>query len=125
MAPASALAPAPEPEPEPDPAPAAGDAGWVWPILGGLHSSEFGWRADMGDFHNGLDIAVPAGTPADIVARLHREVSTAVKEPTITKYLTERGGAIVNQPPAQAKAFVQAEAQKWARVVKETGIAAQ
>jgi len=64
VAPAPALAPAPEPEPEPDPAPAAGDAGWVWPILGGLHSSEFGWRADMGDFHNGLDIAVPAGTPA-------------------------------------------------------------
>ena len=68
---------------------------------------------------------VPAGTPAQVVARLHREVSTVVKEPTMTKFLTERGGTIVNQAPAEAKAFVQAEAQKWARVVKETGIAAQ
>lgn len=56
--------PAPEPAPEPDPAPSGDDTGWVWPIVGGMQSSEFGWRADMGDFHNGLDIAVPAGTPA-------------------------------------------------------------
>lgn len=64
VAPAPAPQPNPEPEPEPDPAPASGDSGWIWPIVGGLHSSEFGWRADMGDYHNGLDIAVPAGTPA-------------------------------------------------------------
>ncbi|HWI53602.1 MAG TPA: M23 family metallopeptidase [Symbiobacteriaceae bacterium] len=71
--------PAPVETPAPAPAPAvkvaaaaaapppkkpATDSGWVWPIVGGLESSEFGWRADIGDFHEGLDIAVPAGTPA-------------------------------------------------------------
>lgn len=58
-APASALAAAPPP-----PAPPAVDGTWIWPIVGGEHSSEFGWRGDIGDFHEGIDIAVPAGTPA-------------------------------------------------------------
>ncbi len=40
--------------------------GWTWPIIGGLHSSEFGSR--WGGFHSGMDIAVPVGTPAAVVA---------------------------------------------------------
>lgn len=40
--------------------------GWIWPIAGGLHSSEFGQR--WGGFHSGLDIAVSTGTPAASVA---------------------------------------------------------
>ena len=37
-------------------------AKWVWPISGGLISSEFGGR--WGGMHTGLDIAVATGTPA-------------------------------------------------------------
>ena len=59
-APKAAVAVAAAPPPS---KPAAG-GGWIWPIAGGLESSEFGWRSDIGDFHEGLDIAVPAGTPA-------------------------------------------------------------
>ncbi|HYG59109.1 MAG TPA: M23 family metallopeptidase [Symbiobacteriaceae bacterium] len=45
------------------PAPiAAPTATWMWPLEGGLHSSDFGPR--WGGFHTGIDIAVPAGTPA-------------------------------------------------------------
>jgi murein DD-endopeptidase MepM/ murein hydrolase activator NlpD len=45
--------------PKPDDTP---NGNWMWPIQGGVYSSEFGPRS--GGFHNGLDIAVPAGTPA-------------------------------------------------------------
>lgn len=65
---------------------------------------------------------VPAGTPADVVQRLHRDISATLKGPVMTKFLTERGGTIADLAPAEAKAFVQAEAQKWARIVKETGV---
>lgn len=41
--------------------------GWVWPITGGLHSSEFG-EARWGTVHTGIDVAVPTGTPAVAVA---------------------------------------------------------
>lgn len=42
------------------------DLGWVWPITGGIHSSEFGRR--WGGFHAGLDIAVATGTSAAATA---------------------------------------------------------
>lgn len=55
--PAAAAAPAPQPAQQ-----VAVAGGWVWPIAGGLHSSEYGSR--WGGWHNGLDIAVPTGTVA-------------------------------------------------------------
>ncbi|HLS86615.1 MAG TPA: tripartite tricarboxylate transporter substrate binding protein [Burkholderiales bacterium] len=64
---------------------------------------------------------VPAGTPAEIVAKLYREVSATLKGPAMTKFLTERGGEIVDLPPAEAKQFVQKEAARWAGRVKEVG----
>jgi tripartite-type tricarboxylate transporter receptor subunit TctC len=67
---------------------------------------------------------VPAGTPAEVVARLHREVSAAVNGAEMTKFLTSRGGSISNLPPAETKAFVKAEIDKWSRIVKDTGAAA-
>lgn len=70
-------------------------------------------------------IFVPAGTPAETMQRWHREIDAAVKGPELSKFLTSRGGTIVNLPPAQAKAFVRAEADKWSRTVKETGASAQ
>ncbi|MFZ5816169.1 MAG: peptidoglycan DD-metalloendopeptidase family protein [Bacillota bacterium] len=45
---------------------ASGGLSLTWPIRGGLHSSEFGQR--WGGFHSGIDIAVPAGTPAAAAA---------------------------------------------------------
>jgi murein DD-endopeptidase MepM/ murein hydrolase activator NlpD len=42
--------------------PAASNTDWIWPVSGGVHTSEFGPR--HGGFHAGLDIAVPTGTPA-------------------------------------------------------------
>jgi murein DD-endopeptidase MepM/ murein hydrolase activator NlpD len=61
--------PAPAAAAPPNPAPAAKPAAktgakWMWPISGGMISSEFGYREDIGDFHEGLDIAVPRGTIA-------------------------------------------------------------
>lgn len=40
--------------------------GWIWPITGGLHSSEYG-ESRWGGVHTGIDIAVPTGTPAAAV----------------------------------------------------------
>lgn len=42
--------------------------GFIWPISGGEISSEYGYRADIGDFHTGIDIAVAYGTPAGAAA---------------------------------------------------------
>jgi tripartite-type tricarboxylate transporter receptor subunit TctC len=67
---------------------------------------------------------LPKGAPAEVAARWHRDVDAAVRGPELTKFLTSRGGTIVNLPPAEAKAFVQAETAKWSRIVKDTGVRA-
>jgi murein DD-endopeptidase MepM/ murein hydrolase activator NlpD len=55
-------APAPAPAaPAPAPSPKK-SSGWIWPLDGGMYTSEFGWRGR--DFHEGMDIAVPIGTVA-------------------------------------------------------------
>lgn len=50
------------PDPASTPSRSIATGGWVWPIEGGIHSSEFGGR--WGGFHSGMDIAVPTGTEA-------------------------------------------------------------
>jgi tripartite-type tricarboxylate transporter receptor subunit TctC len=64
----------------------------------------------------------PAKTPADIVRRLNAEVNVAISLPDVR----ERFGAMgLDAHPGSApdfSAYVSKEAQKWARIVKSTGI---
>jgi murein DD-endopeptidase MepM/ murein hydrolase activator NlpD len=39
-------------------------AGFIWPVVGGI-TSGFGWRAEFGDFHRGIDIGASYGTPIE------------------------------------------------------------
>ena len=66
-------------------------------------------------------IAVPAGTPQPIIARLHAEVVKALKDPAVSKKLIEQGAELVGSTPAEYGAFILAKTAKWAAVVKEAG----
>src|SRR5690606_36474905 len=65
----------------------------------------------------------PAGTPADIVAKLNAEVARTLKLPDIRERLDGLGALPVGSSPEQARALVKSEILKWARVVKAAGIA--
>ena len=60
----------------------------------------------------------PAGTPRDIVARLHSEIVQIVKVPDITERLSAQGVEPVASTPEQFADFIKAEITRWARVVK-------
>ena len=60
----------------------------------------------------------PAGTPREIVARLHTEVAHIVKLPDITERLTAQGVEPVANTPEQFATFIKAEITRWARVAK-------
>jgi len=64
----------------------------------------------------------PAGTPADIVQRLHAEARRALTSPEIAGKLAKTGNAPVVSAPAEFAAFVRTEIAKWARVIRESGI---
>jgi len=81
-------------------------------------------EAGLSDFEvtswNGL--VAPAGTPKDIVEKLSTTVNRILQKPTIQERIRGLGGVIVLRTPQQFAAFIQAETDRWAKVVKAVGI---
>ena len=71
---------------------------------------------------SGHMIMVPAGTPKDIIARLHRELVKALQAPEVVARLENEGAEIFGSTPEQAAAVVRADFDKWADVIKRSGI---
>jgi tripartite-type tricarboxylate transporter receptor subunit TctC len=66
-------------------------------------------------------MAVKAGTPDAIVARLNDEVVKALKSPDVVKRFTEQGLEILPTTSQQFGAFMKEETARWAPVVKASG----
>jgi len=71
---------------------------------------------------NWWGILAPAGTPAAVLERLHRELTAIQDSPETRKRFELEGAEIVRMSPAEFAAFVDQETVKWTRVVKEAGI---
>lgn len=69
-------------------------------------------------------IIAPAGTPAEIVARLNKAVRAIFGEPEVTQELTRRGmGPQSTDSPERLRAFVKSEIGRWSPIVKRAGVA--
>jgi tripartite-type tricarboxylate transporter receptor subunit TctC len=69
-------------------------------------------------------LMAPAGTPADIIARLNREVNQALKAPDVVERFAAQGTEAVGGTPEQAGAFMRQELDRWGPVVKRAGVVA-
>jgi tripartite-type tricarboxylate transporter receptor subunit TctC len=69
-------------------------------------------------------LMAPAGTPAAIVERLHRETVRVLALPDIRKKFDELGLDIVGSSPAEFASLIKAEIPQWAKVIREAGIKA-
>jgi len=68
-------------------------------------------------------VLAPAGTPRDIIARLHGEVSRALKEPEVRKrFVADGSDTATSGSPEEFAAYIRADEAKWAKVVKEAGL---
>jgi tripartite-type tricarboxylate transporter receptor subunit TctC len=65
---------------------------------------------------------VPSGVNPEIIERLNSEVVKALNAPDVRGKLSQVGLDVVTSTPAEAAAFVRAEMERWARVIKEAGI---
>ncbi|MBU8539386.1 tripartite tricarboxylate transporter substrate binding protein [Roseomonas tokyonensis] len=61
----------------------------------------------------------PAGTPAEVLGKLHAEVARAMQSPEIKDSFASQGFLVEATTPAEFDAFVKAEVAKWAVVVRE------
>ena len=68
-------------------------------------------------------IAAPADTPADIVTRLNQEMDKVLKTPEMAQKLADLGfyteGA---ETPQATSAFVKAQYELWAKIVRDIGL---
>jgi len=66
-------------------------------------------------------LLAPAGTPADIVARIQQETAKALGSPAVKERLLAQGAIPGGNTPAEFAAMIQSEITKWAAVVKASG----
>ena len=65
---------------------------------------------------------VPAGTPAAVIERLNAAARKAARAPDFVRKIEHEGLVINAGAPAELDAYVQAEEQRWARVIKQNNI---
>ena len=65
----------------------------------------------------------PAGTPAPVVARLHKEIAAALKSPEMQRRLAADGADAIGNSPAEFSAQIKSELEKWAKVAQAAKIA--
>jgi tripartite-type tricarboxylate transporter receptor subunit TctC len=68
-----------------------------------------------------LNLAGPAGLPADIVQKLYAEIARALQDPELQASFRAAGVEATVMAPEPLAAFIRAEHEKWGRVVRETG----
>ncbi|MBL8379073.1 MAG: tripartite tricarboxylate transporter substrate binding protein [Burkholderiales bacterium] len=69
-------------------------------------------------------VFAPAGTPADVVARMQREIARAMGLPEVRERLATLGAEPIASSAVELERFRRAEIEKWAAVIKRAGIKA-
>jgi tripartite-type tricarboxylate transporter receptor subunit TctC len=70
-------------------------------------------------------LVAPAGTPADIIARLHAEATAALKTQEMKDKLAGDGAEPVGTTPQEFAAHIKGELEKWAAVARAAKIEPQ
>ena len=66
-------------------------------------------------------VYAPSGTPAPIVAALHRAIADALSGPETQKALVALGGVVRSSSPEQLTAHLREEYTKWGEVIRVSG----
>jgi tripartite-type tricarboxylate transporter receptor subunit TctC len=63
-------------------------------------------------------VVMPAGTPKEIVARIHAPLAKELRSPSGREAMLKNGGIASGNTPEEFAAFIRTEAAKWAKVAK-------
>ena len=64
----------------------------------------------------------PAGTPAEVIAKLSAAARKAARSPEFAKKVEQEGLSVVASDPAELDRYVKAEEARWKKIVKENNI---
>lgn len=68
-------------------------------------------------------IMAPAGTPKPVIDKLSDAANTALEDPEVLKELHIQGLDALGGSPDEFGTFIKSETERWARVIKDMGIA--
>jgi len=88
------------------------------PELPSVHES--GVKGFEGNSWQG--VAMPGGTPPDVVSRVYQELSAMVRTPETREKFLAQGILASGMPPDEFAAFVRQEVDKWTKVAKAANI---
>jgi tripartite-type tricarboxylate transporter receptor subunit TctC len=69
-----------------------------------------------------LVMFAPRGTPAPLIAAMNKAMGDALRQPEVAEKLKATDQSIVAGTPAQAAAFMDAQARKWGEVARRIGL---
>lgn len=67
-------------------------------------------------------VLAPAGTPRDIISKLHTGVVRALQNPEVRQRLLNDGAEPIGSSPEEFAAYLRSETVKWAKVTQAAGI---
>jgi tripartite-type tricarboxylate transporter receptor subunit TctC len=70
-------------------------------------------------------VVVPAGTPKEIIAELHRLIAESLAQGDVTDKLAAMAYVPIGSSPEECTAFFKAEMTKWGKVIKDAGLRAE
>ena len=74
---------------------------------------------------NWIGIVAPAGTPAPIIALLHREITAIQNTPELKRALENEGAEQMHMTSAEFGTLIASDTVRWGKVVQEAGIQPQ
>ena len=66
-------------------------------------------------------LGAPRATPAEVIAKLNKEINASLADPKLAARLAELGGAPMPLSQQAFDAFIAAETEKWGKVVRMSG----
>ena len=66
-------------------------------------------------------MVAPAGTPADVLAKLNAELNKILADPAVKQKFADQGVNPAGGPPERFAEHIRTQIEKWGRVVKESG----
>jgi tripartite-type tricarboxylate transporter receptor subunit TctC len=77
------------------------------------------------DYNLWIGMFAPAGTPADVIDKINRDVNRVLREPDVRDRMTALGAEAMPMTPAEFDRFMRSEMDDAAKVVKAAGIKVQ
>jgi tripartite-type tricarboxylate transporter receptor subunit TctC len=70
-------------------------------------------------------LGTPKNTPAEIVAKLNKEINAALAEPNMKTRLADLGGDVLALSPADFGKLIADDTEKWGKVIRAANIKAE